>query len=37
MTENKHWQRALHNTETACKKSYFGSQLGGKAEFMTYK
>ena len=29
--------RALHNAETACKKSDFGSQLGGKAEFMNYK
>ena len=37
MTENKYWQRALHNTETACKKSYFGSQLGGKAQFMNNK
>ena len=29
--------RILHNVETACKKSDFCSQLGGKAEFMTYK
>ena len=29
--------RALHNAETACKKSDFCSQLGGKAEFMTNK
>ena len=29
--------RALHNVETACKKSDFCSQLGGKAEFMRYK
>ena len=28
---------ALHNAETACKKSDFCSQLGGKAEFMTNK
>ena len=32
-----HLLRALHNAETACKKSDFCSQLGGKAEFMTNK
>ena len=30
-------KRALHNIEALCKKSDFCSQLGGKAEFMTYK
>ena len=29
--------RVLHNSEAACKKSDFCFQLGGKAEFMTYK
>ena len=29
--------RVLHNAETACKKSDFCSQLGGKAEFIPYK
>ena len=29
--------RALHNSEAVCKKSDFCYQLGGKAEFMTYK
>ena len=29
--------RVLHNAETVCKNSDFCSQLGGKAEFMTYK
>ena len=32
-----YYSRALHNAKTACKKSDFCFQLGGKAEFMTYK